>query len=93
VYLFHYSSTCDERPIDDNKSVPLSIAHTSNIVIINMERRFLADVDGLQWQTQAYETKGNLNNSTTSLAVCTGVVVLLYMVCVRCCKCCFFRYY
>ena len=34
-----------------------------------------------------------LNNTTTSLAVCTGVVVLLYMVCVRCCKGCFFGYY
>jgi hypothetical protein len=47
VYLFQDSSTRDERPLDDNESVPLSIAHTSNTVIINMERRLLADVDGL----------------------------------------------
>jgi hypothetical protein len=48
VYLFQDSSTIADAPVDsDNESLPVSVARTSNTVISNMERRFMAGVDAL----------------------------------------------
>jgi hypothetical protein len=48
VYLFRDTSTIAEAPVDDdNESLFSSTAYTSNTVVSNMERRFMAEVNDL----------------------------------------------